>query len=362
MAQKKNSRWRLAARILGVIGGLLIFTEISSYLVLKALALRDRAIPRAERLHPGFKNEPWADTYWKEHKHLLDMSWENYPYGLWRMHSMKGETENVGEGGIRVTTDVKCDGNEPVIWVFGGATMFGQGVPDWETIPSNLAKNFANDGHPLCVVNYGSDAWRSSESVLQLISELRRTDVRRPNIVVFVDSCNDVMPYKGFVSTPAHFEKNWLDYISLIHEGGFYYLTASNTWTLGQWLYRRAFGQEPWDPPEPPNLLGRHIVDNYLANIRIVDGLSQSFRFKYEFFWLPVFFDNMPPVFQNVLAQTLPLIHASANGHLHDLNGSYDASAGFDLCHLLPKGTRIVAKSIYDVVKDDVAPPSDRKP
>jgi D-alanyl-lipoteichoic acid acyltransferase DltB (MBOAT superfamily) len=61
------------------------------------------------------------------------------PYGLWRMHKVTGETENVSDGGIRKTAHVKCGGDEPVIWVFGGSTTFGQGTPDWENIPSNLA-------------------------------------------------------------------------------------------------------------------------------------------------------------------------------------------------------------------------------
>lgn len=357
MALKASNGWRRAAKIFGVIAGLLIFTEVSSYLVLKALALRDRTRPMPERLHPGFKDEPWAETYWKEHKKYLNMSWENYPYGLWRMPKYQGETENVSEGGIRKTAHVKCDGKTPVIWVFGGSTTFGQGTPDWETIPSNLAKLFADDGRPLCVVNYGSDAWRSNEGILQMIAELRRPDVRKPNMVLFVDSCNDVMTpliFKGDVKIPLHFEKNWLDYFSLIQEGGFYYLTASNTFTLGQRLYRRAFGENRFPDPPEPNLLGKHIVDNYLSNIRIVDGLSQSFGFKYNFFWLPLFFDDLPPIFKNALAQTLPLIRANVSPRLHDLNGTYDNSAAFDSCHLLPKGTRSVAKSIYDVIKNDV--------
>jgi hypothetical protein len=359
MAEEKSSRWRLAARIFGVIAVLLILTEISSYLVLKALALRERARPIAERLHPGFKNEPWAATFWEEHRQLRNMSWENYPYGLWRLHSLKGETENVGEGGIRKTTNVKCAGNEPVIWLFGGATMFGHGTPDWETIASNLAKNFADDGRPLCVVNYGSDAWRSNESVLQLIAELRRPDVSKPNMVVFVDSCNDVQTpliFRGDVKIPLHFEKDWLDYFSLIQEGGFYYLTASNNWTLGQRLYKRVFGENRFPALAEPDTLGKRVVDNYLANMRVVDGLSQSFGFKYDFFWLPVFFDDLPPIFRDALAQTLPLISANAktNARLHDLNGTYDISAAFDTCHLLPAGTRSVAKSIYSVIKHDV--------
>jgi hypothetical protein len=357
MVQEKLSRWRRAARALGVVAGLLILVEASSYVALKALALRDRTRPMPERLHPGYKNEPWAQTYWKEHKQYLNMSWENYPYGLWRMHKFSGETENVGDGGIRETTHIKCGGSEPVVWVFGGATTFGQGTPDWETIPSNLAKNFADDGRPLCVVNYGSDSWRSNESVLQLIAELRRPEIRKPSFVVFVDSCNDIMTplvSRGDVRIPPHFDKSWLDYFSLIQEGGFYYLSASNTWTLAQRAYRRVFGEDRFPAPPEPDLLGKHIIDNYLASIRVVDGLSRSFEFKYDFFWLPLNFDELPPIFKDALRQTLPLIKANQNRHLHDLNGSFGTELLFDPCHLLPAGTRFVAKRIYDEIKDDV--------
>jgi hypothetical protein len=140
---------------------------------------------------------------------------------------------------------------------------------------------------------------------------IRRPEVRPPNVVVFVDSCNDVMTppvFRGDVKIPLHFEKDWLDYFALIQEGGFYYFTASNARTLGQRLYKRAFGENRFPAPPEPDLLGKHIVDNYLTNIRVVDGLSRSFGFKYDFFWLPLFFDDLPPIFKDALRQTVPLI------------------------------------------------------
>ena len=65
--------------IFGAIALLLIFTEIGSYLFLKAWALRERARPMPERLHPGFKNEPWAETYWKDTSRYLNRSWRIIP-------------------------------------------------------------------------------------------------------------------------------------------------------------------------------------------------------------------------------------------------------------------------------------------
>ena len=60
--------------------------------------------------------------------------------------------------------------------------------------------------------------------VLQLISELRRPELRRkPKMAVFIDSCNDVQTpliFKGDVKIALHFEKDWLErFISLIKEG-----------------------------------------------------------------------------------------------------------------------------------------------
>ena len=54
-----------------------------------------------------------------------------------------------------------------------------------------------------------------------------------------------------------------------------------------------------------------------------------------------MFFDKLPPIFGEALAQTLPLISANAktNKRLHDLNGTYDINSAFDPCHLLPAGT-----------------------
>ncbi len=358
MSSTPVSRSRRAFRVFALVVALLIVTEVASFVTLQLLALRDRARPTGDESAPAYRNVPWADAYWREHRQFLARSYENYPYGLWRLRPFAGETIHVGSDGLRRTANVKCEGTEPVIHVFGSSAVWGQGSPDWESIPSLLAKHFADDGHPVCVTNYGIDAWRSSESVIQLLELLRRPGARPPAAVVFIDSCNDVFTpflYTGRVDLPYNFKKDWLDALALIHQGSFYYLTATNTWTLAERLIHRAIRSQP-PAIKDPDLLGRQIVEAYLNNVRIVDGLSRSYGFRYDFFWLPLNVDGLEQIYQTAVEKTAPLIRAHTNDHLHDLTGAYSPDLTLGACHLVPAGNEIVADKIYQTIKQDVKP------
>jgi len=349
---------RGACGLLALVMVLLIVTEVTSFVALQLLALRDRARPSGEETAPAYRNVPWADVYWREHRQFLARSYENYPYGLWRLRPFAGETINVGSDGLRRTANVKCDGAAPVVYVFGSSAVWGQGSPDWLSIPSLLAKRFTDDGRAVCVINHGSDAWRSSESVVQLIEELRRPGAKPPAAVVFIDSCNDVFTpfyYTGRVDLPYNFKKGWLDALATVHQGCFYYLTATNTWTLAERLMRRAVGSST-PSIKDPDLLGRQIVDAYLNNVKIVDGLARSYGFRYDFFWLPLNVEGQEPVYRRAVEKTAPLIRAHTSDHLHELTGAYSPDLTLGACHLVPAGNEVVADKIYQTIKHDVKP------
>jgi hypothetical protein len=359
MSSTPVSGSRRAFGILALVVALLIGTELASFMILQLLALRDRARLSGDEAAAAYRNVPWADAYWREHRRFLARSYEAYPYGLWRLRPFSGETINVGSDGLRRTTHVKCDGTAAIVYVFGSSAVWGQGSPDWGSIPSLLAKQFADDGNPICVVNHGSDAWRSSESVVQLIEELRRPGSRSPAAVVFIDSCNDVFTpflFTGRVDLPYNFKKGWLDALALIHQGSFYYLTATNTWTLAERLMRRAIGSQSAPTVTNPDLLGQQIADTYLNNVRIVDGLSRTYGFRYDFFWLPLNVDGLGPIYRIAVEKTAPLIRAHTNDHLHDLTGTYGHELTLGACHLVPAGNEIVADKIYQTIQQAVKP------
>ena len=77
------------------------------------------------------------------------------------------------------------------MFVFGGSTTFGVGLPDDETIASCL-QQFAAEGHstpPLKVYNFAQPAYFSSQELIQFEQLLNAGFI--PQIAVFVDGIND---------------------------------------------------------------------------------------------------------------------------------------------------------------------------
>ncbi|MFM7069306.1 MAG: SGNH/GDSL hydrolase family protein, partial [Actinomycetes bacterium] len=85
----------------------------------------------------------------------------------------------------------------PVIWMFGGSTVFSIGQRDLHTLPSAVARAAARNGTPVKVRNFGVPgdvAWQENR---RLQIELARNG-ERPDLVVFYDGYNDVQYLYGF--------------------------------------------------------------------------------------------------------------------------------------------------------------------
>jgi len=356
---KMSRGWRRAGMALALIAIALIVIEVGSFVVLRLMMLRARTIPKEEASLPFYKEVPWGAAYWREHARFLESWFETYPYGLWRQRPFTGEFTNNNERGERRTHNSDCSGDAPTIYVYGGSTVWGQGSPDWQTIPSELAKRFADDGRVVCVVNRGSDAWSSNESLIDLILELKQPDRRRLDYVVFLDSCNDVTtPFvlgRGIEPPYTPLTKQWLDALASMHLGSFDYLAGTNTWTLATRLVQRLKGRDSFPAPPEPDRLGRAVVDRYLQNIKMVGALSVGFGFKYDYFWLPMpATESDPPAIHAAVRTMRPLIGAANVDHLHDLSDLYGPGLRTDLCHVLPEGNRLIAGRVYDVIKSEL--------
>jgi lysophospholipase L1-like esterase len=78
----------------------------------------------------------------------------------------------------------------PVVWFFGGSTMFGEGQRDEHTIPSEVARLAEDAGTPVRVVNFGQRGWVIWQELLQLDQQLAVREA--PDLVVFYDGTNEV--------------------------------------------------------------------------------------------------------------------------------------------------------------------------
>jgi lysophospholipase L1-like esterase len=353
---------------------LLLTVEGGSFVALRLLALRAKARPLAAADMPAYRRYSWAATFWREQKQQLSL--EYHPFGLWRSRPFAGQTINVDAEGIRRTVHSRCEGGDRVFWLFGGSTVWGFGSPDWETVPSLLARRYGEEGRPICAVNYGEDSWRAVQGVVKLALELKAAS-RRPDVVVFLSGCNDVFtPF--FLTGRADREwdfaqsKPWLDELARQGDGSFAFLAATNTAALVRRAATRLKGPAPWPGPGDPARLAGEVADDFFRNMDVVEALSRGYGFRYAFFWQPLGVTEGRPLTaeehhgvrrqlgpsyeagRSAAAATLTLIRARPRPNLYPIADVFDGHAGsvyVDSCHLLPEGNRIIADRIHDALE-----------
>jgi lysophospholipase L1-like esterase len=350
---------------------LVLAVEAGSFLTLRLLAARARARPLAAREMPAYRRYPWAETFWREQKRQLSL--EYHPFGLWRSRPFSGETINVDASGLRRTVHSRCGPGDRLVWLFGGSTMWGFGAPDWETIPSLLAKRYADERRPVCAVNYGEDSWRAAQGVVKLTLELK-TASRRPDVVVFLSGCNDVFtPF--FLTGRADREwdfaesKPWLDDLATRGDGSFAFLRATNTAMLARRVATRLKGPAPWPAPSDPGRLAQEVADDFFHDMEVVDALSRGYGFRYAFFWQPLGVTDGKVLTAEeqegirrqlgfsydagrvAAAATLALIRGRPRPNVYSIADVFEGHAGsvyVDSCHLLPEGNALIADRIYE--------------
>jgi lysophospholipase L1-like esterase len=230
---------------------------------------------------PYYQDQDWARRYW--HEARLSESYRYAPFVTWEHLPFDGETINVDANGNRVTPDGDCFEEAFTLFTFGGSTMWGWGAPDSETIPAHLQEELKRlMDAPVCVVNYGEDGFVSTQGVIRLMQELQRGTV--PDVVLFYDGINDLFAAYESGSPGAHtmladvrkrFDahplRNWL-------EG------TRTYWLITGLVYGR---RDELPPGTRVGRLATGVAGMYLANYRIVQGLSREFGFESFFFWQP---------------------------------------------------------------------------
>lgn len=121
--------------------------------------------------------------------------WQVHPWTALTSRDFVGELFNIDGDGIRRTTppDAQYDEKQPIrIWMFGGSTMFGWGLPDDWTIPSILQRELQSrlPDYQIQVTNFGVPIYGTSQELALFIANLRIRP--QPHAVVFMDGLNDV--------------------------------------------------------------------------------------------------------------------------------------------------------------------------
>ncbi|MGB0580521.1 MAG: SGNH/GDSL hydrolase family protein [Limisphaerales bacterium] len=108
----------------------------------------------------------------------------------------EGKFVNVDINGFRHIKDQAVwppDTNNLNIFVFGGSTTFGYGLPDHETIPSFLQQLLREEEQPkpAAVYNFGRAYYYSSQE--RVLFEKLLIAGFRPDIAIFIDGLNEVL-------------------------------------------------------------------------------------------------------------------------------------------------------------------------
>jgi len=130
---------------------------------------------------PNYSNIEWAKTNFEERK-LLTTTY--YDFFVWRRDFFQGKTININKDGIRKTFNSQ-DPKEQEIWLFGGSTMWGNGVDDNNTIPSKVAELSSHK-----VTNFGEAGYIARQSLNMLIKAYSESP-QENRTIIFYDGVND---------------------------------------------------------------------------------------------------------------------------------------------------------------------------
>jgi hypothetical protein len=266
-------------------------------------AVRDRIRGVDDRVHAdAFAGASWKDRYFIELDASGRADWHSY--GYWRSRPFHGDLINVDERGIRRTWNPpECTSSSsklPVIFTFGGSTMWGVGSRDDYTIPSELARALAQRGHPACVINFGQWGYVNSQELMELVVALREGS--RPDVVLFYDGDNDAFSafQQGVAGLPQN-ESNRRREFNLQSEPGEMMLlttarllTHSGLFRLAESVRTNTIGDKPGSAvAHPPDVhLARAVVAAYEGNVHLIQALGGAYRFRSIFYWQPLVFDK----------------------------------------------------------------------
>ena len=338
---------------------LLGIAATACYIVIK---WRSRPTPDPRALSSVYEGQPWARRYWQEFESATRFDYRAYVG--WGLVPYQGETIASDQQGFRRTFSSRCDAETYTVWMFGGSALWGEGSPDWLTIPSQLALQYLNTGRQVCVRNFGVRGWVSTQEVIDLALELKRTP-RKPDLVVFYDGVNDVFSFYQSGEVDVH--QNFDHVRDLFEHGGSLLKISEDKLSL---IFRVT-------SPEHSRL--RFITDEeakleldmgYLKNMRIVEALAKKYGFDYAFFWQPVILAGHKELsgeeeairkaclqkFAGVdlfYLKIYALVHAETRPRLFDVSDTLDRQKGtvyIDFAHLGPEGNHLIAARMFQIL------------
>lgn len=350
--------------ILGLCTVTVVVAELGARAVFWAATVAGIGQTEARAHQPAFADEGLdRQAVFREMVEAQDPSYE--PYTLWRHRASRGEFLNVDAQGHRVTLYGSDDPDTPTIWVLGGSAVFGYGVPDGDTIPSQLARALGEAGLPASVLNLGEDGYVSMQELIRLVYELHRRPP--PDLAIVYSGFNDSKTAWAYPDRPAiheaperireRFERPLL---AGIRESSLYRLAeyARNTFFPGPPGIAMAEGHA--------RDAGRWVAETWIRNVMSIEALGNELGFETLIVFQPtVDLGDKPlhpserrspfrtPILQGMYERVRELSASPEGPEVLDLTGVFDTLSDpvfVDPVHVSGRGNEIVGRRLARVV------------
>lgn len=290
---------------LGCISAAIIFFECISSLLIHCIKkksftreLRGGALmnPIFEKADSYQQNDTWRQGYNRDIAKIFNVAnnalnkWQ--PLGMWSAPKYYGEQVNIGKYNLRkTTTNTKkiSEKHESRVCFFGGSLVWGWGVRDKGTIPSQLL-NLRNN---TIIENHGQLGYVSSQSFIAFTQRMKHEP--KPDIVILIDGLNDI--YSAYQSKIAGIEQNAtsrklraeLKTPKNILE--FYWNNSYFVKYIRSILPKEKIAPFPHSKNRDEKL-AHSIINIYNKNVDFINAIASNHNIKAICIWPPTIFDK----------------------------------------------------------------------
>ena len=231
-------------------------------------------------------------------KEREDMLWETWSrnaifddYVMFKERSFTGKYINISEAGFRHSKDQGPWPPDPQnlnVFVFGGSTTFGYGLPDWQTVPSFLQEGLSGQVKKrTSIYNFGVGWYYSTQERILFEKLLSKGHV--PHIAIFIDGVNDCLRRPN---DKPHYSEEFdkafaLDNERILSVGDKVPMMRAAR-HVRRWIQNAQMNMAASRPsPEPDKKVLRAALERYLKNKAIIQGVCRQFSILPVFVWQP---------------------------------------------------------------------------
>jgi hypothetical protein len=233
---------------------------------------------------------------------LLDETWHREkpfmyePFVQFKERLYQGKYVNIDANGFRITKNQgpwPPDNKKFNIFMFGGSTTFGYGIPDDQTISSYLQGILSNKlKRDIRVYNFGRAWYYSTQE--RILFERLLTAGFIPDMVIFVDGLNDsyhLLDEPHFTNQLGQLmDGSEMDYKSVI-------LKKLPMYKFAIYLKQKLFtgkvekkedNKRSIQKDINPEALPVTVINRYLTNKKIIEAICDRYKIQPIFVWQPV--------------------------------------------------------------------------